>query len=113
MKIYEYASPSSIEKVEFRQGISGAEAIVFPGDRPHPSIANLPDTLRKQGMNADPIVSGNRPALRVRGFSDESQIVNSIATSGLGTPVNTLAQESGFAAKITAERTGESAQRGR
>lgn len=111
MKTYTYAPQSSIEKVEFRQGVSGAEAVVFPSARPRPAIANFPDTLRKEGMSAEPILSGNHPALRVRGFTDESQVVDAITRSGLGTLVSSPAQApatGSFAERVTASRQNSS-----
>jgi hypothetical protein len=93
MRTYEYDSKASIQRVEFRQSVSGPEAVLFPSARPAPQVATLPDDLRKQGMSADPIVSGNSPALRVRGFESEAQIIGAIAEARLGTPSKSPAPE--------------------
>lgn len=106
MKTYEYADNSPITKVEFRQSMSGQEAVIFPSTetKSHHTIT-LPDALRKQGFSAELGVSGREPVLKVKGFTDEAQVLDTITASKLGSPVAERS-EGQFAGKVSASRQG-------
>lgn len=104
MKTHDYADNSPIDKVEFKQSISGAEAVIYPSTEvKSPKTVTLPDELRKQGMSAELAVVGRSPALKVRGFGSEEQVLDTIAKSGLGSPVASR-EEGPQAARISAAR---------
>lgn len=114
MKTYEYAENSPITKVEFRQGASGQEAVIFPSTevKSHNTVT-LPDSLRKQGFSAELGISGREPILKVKGFTDEAQVLDTITASKLGSPVAERGDEKAqtrsegkFASAVTASRQG-------
>ncbi|MBM3618784.1 MAG: hypothetical protein FJX23_09640 [Alphaproteobacteria bacterium] len=106
MKTYEYAENSPITRVEFRQGMSGQEAVIFPSTevKSHNTVT-LPDALRKQGFSAELGVSGREPVLKVKGFTDASQVLDTITAQKLGSPVAERG-EGKFASAVTASRQG-------
>lgn len=106
MKTYEYAENSPITKVEIRQSMSGQEAVIFPSKevKSHNTVT-LPDMLRKQGFSAELGTSGREPILKVKGFTDPSQVLDTITASKLGSPVAERG-EGKFAGAVTASRQG-------
>lgn len=102
MDLYQWPEGCDIISMTVKRNSTGRpEAIISLAQRPGARMSDLPAGLRKKGMTAVPAVASGKLALRVQGFPNTRQLLESIAAIGFGSPLPHMHHSPAVAASAT------------